>query len=93
MSLRVSTPEVIDRLRAEAADDLRQPLMEQADEYDVLRRPDDPAAPFDFMEQHRPGLVADFDIRRLPDPTNRCDRKNYFFIKSRNLCLQSRFMN
>jgi hypothetical protein len=93
MSLRVSTPEVIDRLRAEAVDDLRQPLMEQPDEYDVLRRADDPATLFDFMEQHRPGLEADFGIRMLPDPTNHCDYKSHFFIKSRNSCLQSRFMN
>ncbi|MFG6997402.1 DUF4238 domain-containing protein [Burkholderia pseudomallei] len=70
MSLRVRTPEVIDRLRVEAADDLRQRLMEQPDEYEALRGPNDPATLFDFMEQHRPGFVADFGIRMLPDLMN-----------------------
>jgi hypothetical protein len=70
MSLRVRTPEVIDRLRAEAADDLRLRLMGQPDDYDALRGPNDPATLFDFMEQHRPGFVADFGIRMLPDLLN-----------------------
>jgi hypothetical protein len=70
MSLRVRTPEVIDRLRTEAADELRRRLAEQPDHYDALRRPNDPATLLDFMEQHRPGFVADFGIRMLPDLMN-----------------------
>lgn len=70
MSLRVRTPEVIERVRADAADDLRRRLTEQPDEYDALRGADDPATLHDFIERHRPGFVADFGIRMLPDLMN-----------------------
>ncbi|CAG4892216.1 DUF4238 domain-containing protein [Paraburkholderia saeva] len=70
MSLRVRAPDVIDRLRDDAADELTRRLVEQPDGYDALRGSGDPATLFDFMETHRPGFIADFGIRMLPDLMN-----------------------
>jgi hypothetical protein len=70
MSLRVRMPDVIDRLRAEAEDHLRRSLLEQPEEYEAVRGPNDPANLYEYMQQHRPGFVADFGIRMLPNLLN-----------------------
>lgn len=70
MSLRVRTPNVIERLRVDAEDDLRRRLMDQPEEYDALRATNDPDNLYEYMEQRRPGFVADFGIRILPDIVN-----------------------
>jgi hypothetical protein len=70
MSLRVRMPDVIERLRTEAEDHLRRSLQEQPEEYEAARGPNDPANLYEYMEQRRPGFVADFGIRMLPDLLN-----------------------
>ncbi len=70
MSLRVRMPDIIERLRAEAEDELRRNLMTQPEEYEALRRAGDPANLFEFIERQQPGFVADFGIRMLPDLLN-----------------------
>lgn len=70
MSLRIRGPEVIDRLRTEAEEELRQNLMASPEEYNKLRSPEDPVNLYDYLEKLRPGFVADFGIRMLPDLLN-----------------------
>ena len=70
MSLRVRSPDVIERLRVDAEDDLRRRLMAQPEEYDALRGVDEPNNLYEYIERRRPGFVADFGIRILPDLVN-----------------------
>lgn len=67
LSLRVRMPDVIERLRVDAENELRQNLMANPEEYEALRGPNSPANLYDFLEKLRPGFVADFGIRMLPD--------------------------
>lgn len=70
MSLRVRMPDIIERLRIEGEVELRRNLMAEPEEYNALRSPNDPANLLEFIEQNRPGFVADFGIRMLPDLLN-----------------------
>ena len=66
MSLVARNPQRVERVSRDAAKSLRASLLENPQEYDSVRTPDDPATLLEWVEQNVPALVDNHGKQMLP---------------------------
>ena len=66
ISLRVRQPDVVSQIRMEGAQNLRESLLDDPDQYEVLADEEDAPTLEEWVEQHFPGLIENFGLSCFP---------------------------
>ena len=66
MSLRVRQPDIVSQIRTEGAHNLRQNLLDAPEQFEALAEEDDAPTLEEWVEQHYPGLIENFDLSCIP---------------------------
>ncbi len=66
LSMRVRTPNIVDKLKNEGQRVLTRELESAKREYDELTHPDDLATPLDWIRVNHPGLLESVGVGQLP---------------------------
>jgi len=70
MSLRIRQPDVIEMLRQDAEEQLREEMARQPEEYEELAGINDPSSLEEWTETQFPGLIENFGISIFPELVN-----------------------
>jgi hypothetical protein len=66
MALHVRNPDRMEQIAAEGAKAIREMLAKNSEEYDVVRKPDDPPTLVGWVERYAPALIENYGKTILP---------------------------
>ena len=70
ISLMVRTPHMVEKITKDAAAGLRDSLLLNPEEYELVRKEGDPPTLLEWVEQHAPALFGGFGKTLIPELTN-----------------------